>query len=278
MKKKLDENIKNLCDLASGGVLPHALLIETENIEKNGIDHALCIAKSLICKSENIKPCENCIACKKVNLRVHPDIQIISPKPGYKSIRVDDIRSVRSDAYLEPNEAPYKVYIISDGSLMNEQAQNMLLKVLEEPPKKVKFIILCQSRFSVLATIRSRVQIIEIKSENKLNISSKTKEIIESIIAACASGHDCEFVKATSKLINNKNMLGPVLNEIEYILSEFYILKAQGKSLSKYEILKDLSLERAFAMRESVAEVKKLFDKNINNQLLICKLCIELSK
>lgn len=276
MKKKVDEKVKNLCDLASKGLLPHAVLLETEDIGKEGMKSALYIAKTLVCRSEMDKPCGKCIACKKIDLGAHPDVQIISVKDGYKSIRVDDVRSLRLDAYLAPNESSYKIYIIDDGSLMNEQAQNVLLKILEEPPERVKFIILCQSRFSMLITVRSRVQIFEIGEKDKSNASPKVKEIVYNILTACVDGSDFEITKSTSKLVKDKETFKRALNQLDCILSEMCKSKAKGEISTEYEILNLLSLEKLILMRDSVIEIKGLLDKNVNNQLVVCKLCIKL--
>ncbi len=276
MKKFFDSKTEKICGLAAKGLLPHAILIETQDINKDAIKSAIHISKTLLCKSSENIPCGKCTSCKKVELNVHPDVQIISAKQGYKSIRTDDVRELRLDAYLAPNESFYKIYIISDGSLMNEQAQNVLLKILEEPPQRVKFIILCKSRFSMLPTIRSRVQIFDICQDIKESTSSKVKSIVESILSAYISGNNFDVMKASSKLVKDKETFIQVLNEIDFILSDLCIAKAGGNLLCRRDIPCTYSLEKLIKTRDNIVKIKDLLGKNVNNQLALCKLYMDL--
>ena len=72
------------------------------------------------------------------------------------AIPVDTIRWIRDEAYLKPNESAYRVMLLADAHLMRQEAQNALLKILEEPPAHAIFILTCDSRTSMLPTIQSR--------------------------------------------------------------------------------------------------------------------------
>jgi len=98
--------------------------------------------------------CGSCTACAKVMAGTHPDITVIDN--GAKMITVDEIRKIRSEAGIRPNEADARLFIICDGQNMNVQAQNALLKILEEPPGYVRFIITCDNMSRMLETIISR--------------------------------------------------------------------------------------------------------------------------
>lgn len=116
---------------------------------------ARLIAASLVCRGPSgEKPCGVCAACVKVFSDNHPDVRILDH--GEKDILVDDARAVKSDVWLSPNEAPCKVYILRHTQNMNEAAQNALLKVLEEPPAHVYFLLLCENREALLPTVLSR--------------------------------------------------------------------------------------------------------------------------
>lgn len=146
--KKLVENF-----IASRRI-PHAILIEGENANNN-LDLAYYIASAAVCNNDN-SPCGNCQNCHLSSNRSHPDITNISTLDGKKFLSVAQIRELRTDAFVKPHQAQRRVFIIENSHRMNEQAQNALLKVLEEPPKNVVFILLVPSKTMLLDTIISR--------------------------------------------------------------------------------------------------------------------------
>ncbi|MEG2858188.1 MAG: hypothetical protein RR994_06180, partial [Clostridia bacterium] len=76
---------------------------------------------------------------------------------GDAKIKVDEIREMRASAYISPNDGERKVYIICSADNMTQEAQDALLKILEEPPQFTAFILLCYNHNSLLSTVRSRV-------------------------------------------------------------------------------------------------------------------------
>ena len=101
-----------------------------------------CFAKYIFCNNLQNKPCNLCIQCQKVGLLTHSDLKIY-PKNN-KNILVDDVKDLIENINLTPIESDYKVFIFNNFSSANQQSQNKLLKILEEPPKN-SFIILSQS-------------------------------------------------------------------------------------------------------------------------------------
>lgn len=117
---------------------------------------AKLICMSMLCenRNEDSSPCLECSACKKVMAASHPDCISVS---GADKTSVDDVRAIEDEAYLAPNEADCKVFLLSDADEYNPQSQNALLKIIEEPPKGVKFVLTASSAHSLLPTVRSRV-------------------------------------------------------------------------------------------------------------------------
>lgn len=113
------------------------------------------IAKGVFCKGEH-KPCNACSSCKKFDGDNHPDIYFLDAKDAKNSIHIDEIRAIRQDAYISPNESAYKVYIIPNVENMSIGAFNALLKVLEEPPRTAMFLLTATSKSAVPETILSR--------------------------------------------------------------------------------------------------------------------------
>lgn len=146
--------IDRLSKLLESGRFPHALIIEgEERIGKKTLARDLACA--LVCRGED-KPCGECSQCKKAMSGIHPDISEYIPSGTANSFHVDTVRNIINDAYVQPNEADYKVYILANAHCMNPNAQNALLKILEEPPKYVVFILTTESKSALLSTVLSR--------------------------------------------------------------------------------------------------------------------------
>lgn len=145
-----------------GGRLSHAILLEGES-GSGKKTFARIIAQAGVCSGEH-RPCGVCRHCVKAAQGVHPDIVLIDGAQDAKLLNIAAIRELRSNASIKPNEAERKVYILADAQSMTPQAQNALLKVLEEPPRGVMFILTCENRSALLGTILSRVTSLRIEN------------------------------------------------------------------------------------------------------------------
>ena len=134
--------------------LPHAILIEGD---KGTGKHTLAkyLACAAVCSGEE-PPCFKCRNCLNAKKSSHADIIVTAPEDGKKNIAVAQIRQLRDEAFVKPHSAERRVFIIDCADTMNEQSQNALLKVLEEPPGAVVFILICESKASLLTTVISR--------------------------------------------------------------------------------------------------------------------------
>ena len=113
---------------------------------------AFDIAQALMCRGEE-PPCGRCGPCVRMQAGSHPDYRLFNPEGG--PVKVDDIRQARRLSFIRPSEAAQKVFVINGAGRMNVQAQNALLKVLEEPQQTV-FLLLCRQAEELLETVRSR--------------------------------------------------------------------------------------------------------------------------
>lgn len=114
------------------------------------------LAAAMVCSGTGEKPCTHCQDCKKALAGIHPDITLVQRQADKREITVQQIRAIRADAAILPNEAQRKVYIVCDAQSMNAQAQNAFLKTLEEPPAYVSFLLLADNPGLLLETVRSR--------------------------------------------------------------------------------------------------------------------------
>lgn len=120
-------------------------------------------AMTLQCKEGGVEPCMNCISCKKALSGNHPDIiRVAHEKPN--SIGIDDIRNqLVNDVSIRPYESPRKIYIVDEAEKMTPQAQNALLKTIEEPPGYVTILFLSNNPGLFLQTITSRCVMLKLK-------------------------------------------------------------------------------------------------------------------
>ncbi len=157
------EQIKeHLGNALSTGKVSHAYIINGEkNAGKEFI--ARVFAMALQCERGGAEPCQECHSCKQALSGNHPDIiRVTHEKPN--TISVDDIRSqVNNDVAIKPYSSAYKIYIINEAEKMTAQAQNAILKTLEEPPAYAVIILLVANLNALLPTILSRCVVLNMK-------------------------------------------------------------------------------------------------------------------
>jgi DNA polymerase III gamma/tau subunit len=123
-----------------------------------------------------------CRHCVKALRGIHPDIAVLDRLPDKREIVVDQIRELREDAVVLPNDADMKVYIIHHAECLNASAQNALLKLLEEPPSFVVIILSVTNPAVLLDTVRSRC--VEAAAGQAQPDLSDIRDILESFFAA----------------------------------------------------------------------------------------------
>lgn len=159
--------------LAGNAPLKRQLSLETA---RRGLSHAYIVsgptgsgrhtlahllAAALVCTSENsaAAPCGRCAGCRKALSGIHPDVISVSGEDG-KDLTVAQVRALRADAYIRPNEAARKVYLVESAHTMNQSAQNAMLKLLEEGPAYAAFLLLTENAAALLPTVRSRCEVL----------------------------------------------------------------------------------------------------------------------
>ncbi len=141
----------------------HAYILNGENGSgKNML--AKAFAKALECQAGYGDACNMCRSCHQFDSGNHPDIKWLSHEKA-ASIGVDDVRDqINKDVVIKPYSSEYKVYIIDEAEKLTPQAQNALLKTIEEPPAYAVIIFLTNTLEALLPTIRSRCIIMNLRS------------------------------------------------------------------------------------------------------------------
>lgn len=171
---------RQLSAQAKGRGLSHAYLISgPAGSGKRTLSRLL--AAAMVCTGEGEAPCGICPGCKKALGGIHPDIMVLGEED--KEITVGQARTVRSDAYIRPNEAPAKVYVLPHAHLLNPTGQNILLKLVEEGPAYARFLFLTPNPDLLLPTIRSRCETLRAGGEAEAEASAQG-----AVLASCFMG------------------------------------------------------------------------------------------
>ncbi len=269
-----------------------------------------CFAMFLLCNGKN-KPCTVCENCKKVELNSHSDLKTY-PK-NHKNILVEDIKDIIDNIYLSGIESDKKIFILNNFSSATVQAQNKLLKILEEPPENA-FIILNVTNISkVLPTILSRCKKIRLlclqddeiikgldlevnrrqellalanRSLSKAVLFYKDKnfwELYDFCLDTLKDMKDSKvLIKFSYKLSNNKEEINTILEIFESLFRDMLFIRLKTFSLVKNKTilidLQSISLEfncdAIDLIIKKIYEIKKKLEFNCNYVYLIDSLLL----
>lgn len=236
---------------------------------------------TLECEKKGTEPCMECHSCKQALGKNQPDIIYLQhEKPN--TISVDDIRSqINNDIGVKPYSSPYKVYIVDEAEKMNVQAQNALLKTIEEPPAYAVILLLTNNAEIFLPTILSRCVRLSLKAVPDEKIKSYLMENYEvpdykaDVCVAFAQGNVGKAIElAESEDFNEiKNSALQLIKRLDDI--ELYEMTEAVKQISNYKLqindyfdlimiwYRDVLLYKATAdvnkliFKEEVYEIKK---------------------
>lgn len=200
------------------------------------------LAKGLICRQlKGLDFCGQCIECKQIIKRVHPDIVWISFLEGKSQINIEQIRQLKENLSLAPLVSEYKLAIIEPAETMTLSAANSFLKLLEETPKNTVIILITNNAESIFPTLRSRCQIVHFQPPNRQEIKKYLKDYFDLIpsrlqlildLALNQPGLAIEMVSHPEKI-----------KELETLVKEWIILLASDSLNNKIKLahsLKDI--------------------------------------
>lgn len=216
--EQIREHFRNA---VQSGKVSHAYILSGEaGMGRKSL--ASSFALSLLCEKGLDEPCMQCHACKQVLSGGHPDlIYVTHEKPA--SIGVDDIREQINDAILiRPYSSYYKIYIVDEAEKMTVQAQNALLKTIEEPPSYAVILLLTTNPEAFLPTILSRCVQLKLKPLKDVVVKeylSQSLGVVEGqaeIYAAFARGNLGKAIDLAQSE-NFRLMYGEILHMLKHL-------------------------------------------------------------
>ena len=281
-QEQIKEHLENAINMNK---VSHAYIINGErNAGKEFI--AKTFAMALQCENrQEYEPCQECHSCSQAKSGNHPDIIFIThEKPG--TIGVEDIRGqINGTVAIKPYSSRRKVYIINDGEKMTVQAQNALLKTLEEPPEYAVILILTTNMETLLPTILSRCVVLNMKPVRNDQIKKFLMENMEipdykaDICVAFARGNlgkarllakSEEFDKVKEEAITLLKYIGEMelnevaaikkINEFKFDVNDYLdILSIWYRDVLLFKATHDAN---NLIFREEIQYIRKVADKS----------------
>ncbi len=301
--------------------LPHALIFKgKEGIGK--YDFAITFAKSYLCQTplSNHLPCETCSSCEWFP-DSHPDFKHIAPIESdddtsskrktirKKSIVIDQIRELSE--YLELSahqEKGRRIVLIEPADSLNQAASNALLKILEEPPENTLFILVTSQTQKLIATIRSRCQLLELRgpSFDEAKLFLDRQEIVheESLLSftggspfnaikelenqserdvitqLLSQGHKIDFTKINYAILTQG--LDWTLNIVQKwifdLLLSFHTQQShyfKGQEAQIFSQTKQLNLNTLLLFASELNELKKIASHPVNQELQLQNIFVK---
>ncbi len=281
IQTKTDMLYNQVLSSVKQGSFPHGVLVECQN-SNEGEDFARFIANALVCTGDN-KPCLVCPDCIKAQGKGHPDIfETDGIKGKSKNFTVDAVREIRDDAFVIPNESDKKIYILKNGHNMNEQSQNAILKILEEPPSYVYFIIVTESKSTMLETVLSRVQIYSLLSDEGV-ITEKEATAVKNLVNAILNINELALMEQTAVFQKNNQFAKSILILLTEVFRDALVKKNGFTRDFRFpeetnNLCKGLTAKSLLQLISACDELIGSIDRNCNNNLLLVRICYEFKR
>lgn len=252
-----DPIARRIREAAGRGTLSHSLLFSGSG---DRIAAAQYAAAAMECQGGGQKPCGTCPACRKVFSGIHPDVITVRDE-AHKNLSVDTVRQIRADAYIRPNEGSRKVYIFPDCTILTEQDQNVLLKIVEEGPPYAAFLFCAENSSVVLQTLRSRC--VELKLHPAVTVEKESSEAgveLCRLLAAGKRGTVTELMVRLEKKRLDRDGLAAMLDQARTLLAaallaqygqspegpDAALIVQLGKRLTKQRIMGTIELLQTY--------------------------------
>lgn len=276
---------KAVAAAVKSGRLPHAVIIEGGTVAQR-LEFGKKTAAALVCSSFN-SPCGTCPHCKKSAADSHPDVLFYTVEDKPKAFKVDLVREIRGKAHIIPNEADKKVFLLENAHTMGVESQNAILKILEEPPSFVSFIMLAASKSVFLPTVLSRATVFSLGESENGSAEQSREDIIAAasgVAKAVASINDIDIVKAAAVFEKDAKLLRtalPVMQEIfaAALREKYNAAESDGEfGTLPGELAMKISGRNLLELVQALNGLMESVRMNANHNLMVTALCTVLRK
>ncbi len=263
---------------------------------------ARLLAAGLMC-GEAHPPCGACERCRSVLQQSYEDVAVITPQDGKAAIGVEAIRQVRLQAYIRPGQGNRKVFVVA--GKMNDAAQNAFLKILEEPPAGVYFLLLCGHRSELIETVLSRAVVLTLGSVTyeqalpylngigmtdvaafeqsggllgRLQQEEQNTELARVLAGCCravATDARQDFLQAIAPIMDDRTLYPRLLTGL-YELTRDALVCQTGRSVTDENarlLARRLTKENLLALGTLLSDQQKKLPYNPNGWLFFTALC-----
>ncbi len=274
----MERVLRQVFDDLQTNKLSHAVMIcggtpeERENTARQA-------AQAILCGGRN-KPCGVCASCVKAIANAHPDILVYSGGTTVGSFKVDMVREIRAQASVLPNESEYKVFILLACESMSPGAQNALLKILEEPPYFVHFILCCRTQRAMLDTILSRVTVYsggENQTQND-ETADAADAIARDILRFISVQDETGLLRVTAAFEKDKELFRAACGALASVTSNALVRTARADASDAFtdEIVSRVSTRQLLRIVDIANQTVQSMQWNCNANLLLAWFCAQL--
>lgn len=270
--------------------LPHAIIIEGEDESLNA-SLARLIARARLCTCDEPLSGE-CETCRIVSTGTHPDIVEVEGSGKTGAISVDTVRQLHTYGSLSPEIADGIVYLLENGDLMLKPAQNAFLKLFEEPPENITFIITAASAAKLLETIRSRAFLLRATWPQKPEDSSdELRQQAEQLALSLLSGTEADTMLCTARYSRTgkdgaaaRRELTLVLGELRAIIRQAMIINAGAPQVlsqispAAERLAVNLPPARLEQLMVELPTIERSIKNNASMALVTSAMCVRLRK
>ena len=212
-----------------------------------------------IAEKESKKFCIDVLGQKfenKIKKSICADVIFIDSQ-NKKSIGINEVRKIKNDSIIKPVECNFKIYIFKNAQNLTEQAQNALLKIFEEPPKHVIFLLLCNNSKNFIPTVISRARIVKLNKINDENSNEDVDNFIDFLVK------------------NNKIYALSILSKYESDREKLKLFLNSCKNKILLKIKKQFSNTAKINLCNKINKIINFIDINMNKNLILLSIFLE---
>lgn len=273
----MERVLRQILDDLHNDKLSHAVLIDGGTAAERE-QTAWLTAQAILCGGQT-KPCGVCASCVKAAAHAHPDVLVYSGGTTQGSFKVDTVREIRAQASVLPNESEYKVFLLFACETMLPAAQNALLKILEEPPYFVRFILCCNTQRAMLETILSRVTVYSGENASSADDekTAQANALARTILRVTASQDEAQLLRETAVFEKDKDLFRLTCTELARVTADVLVRSARGDSDAfTDDVVSRVSQRQLLRVLDIANQTVQSMQWNCNANLLLSFFCAQL--